>query len=250
MAGGDTDGSHADDGGHEQDGLEAEPASAALPGLAVSQEGYTLVPRTTSVPAGRSVPYVFTVTGPDGAPVTAYTESHEKELHFIVVRRDRSASTSTPPGRPAAWTVDLFCPRPAPTACSPTSGGRAGQRLTSTSSSGRLQPGAPPEPRPPTTSVSTWRSTAQRSRVETELVFTVSEEGTDRPAARSGLVVLRATTWLPPTPPRTRPVASAVAVRFATTFPTAGAYRLFSTSRSMDRALPVLCHRRRGRRTP
>ena len=30
----------------------------------------------------------FTVTGPDGHPVTAYDEQHERDLHLIVVRRD------------------------------------------------------------------------------------------------------------------------------------------------------------------
>ena len=30
----------------------------------------------------------FTVVGPDGQPVTAYDEQHERDLHLIVVRRD------------------------------------------------------------------------------------------------------------------------------------------------------------------
>ena len=33
-------------------------------------------------------PLAFTVIGPDGQPVTAYDEQHERDLHLIVVRRD------------------------------------------------------------------------------------------------------------------------------------------------------------------
>jgi hypothetical protein len=53
----------------------------------VSQNGYTLNPLTT-VKAGEPTDFRFTVTGPDGEPVTDYQVQHDKKLHFIVVSRD------------------------------------------------------------------------------------------------------------------------------------------------------------------
>ncbi|WP_106399427.1 hypothetical protein [Actinocorallia populi] len=56
-------------------------------GLSVSENGYTLELDSAILPAGaRTV--AFRVTGPDGRPVTGFTPEHEKELHFIAVRRD------------------------------------------------------------------------------------------------------------------------------------------------------------------
>jgi hypothetical protein len=54
----------------------------------VSQDGYTLALVEPSAPAGNDVPVSFTITGPDGEPVTAYGIEHEKRLHLIAVRRD------------------------------------------------------------------------------------------------------------------------------------------------------------------
>jgi hypothetical protein len=84
----------------------------ALPGLAISEHGYTLRPHATSLPAGRQVGFAFTVTGPDGQPLREYRTSHEKDLHLIVVRRDLSGfqhvhPTRTPDG---TWTVPLDLP--------------------------------------------------------------------------------------------------------------------------------------------
>jgi len=65
--------------------------SAGIPkGLMVSQDGYTFELDQTTAAPGASVPVSFTITGPDGAPVTEYDVEHEKELHLIAVRRDFS----------------------------------------------------------------------------------------------------------------------------------------------------------------
>jgi len=65
--------------------------SADIPkGLMVSQDGYTFELDQTTAAPGSSVPVSFTITGPDGAPVTEYDVEHEKELHLIAVRRDFS----------------------------------------------------------------------------------------------------------------------------------------------------------------
>ncbi|POM26208.1 hypothetical protein BTM25_05970 [Actinomadura rubteroloni] len=78
-------------------------------GLLAEQDGYTLRPATTSVPARRTTDFRFTVTGPDGAPVTRYTRLHGKELHFIIVRRDLSGYQHLHPVRDArgVWSVPL-----------------------------------------------------------------------------------------------------------------------------------------------
>jgi hypothetical protein len=57
-------------------------------GLMSTDKGYTLELASTRVNAGKNVPLRFRITDPTGAPVTGYTESHEKLLHLIVVRRD------------------------------------------------------------------------------------------------------------------------------------------------------------------
>jgi hypothetical protein len=80
------------------------PAGAPVPGLAVSEAGYTLVPTTTFFTAGREESLRFTVRGPDGHPVTAYDRTHEKDLHLIVVRRDLSGFRHVHPARDATGT--------------------------------------------------------------------------------------------------------------------------------------------------
>ena len=65
-----------------------EPAEHLPGGLMRSQDGYSLdLDRATAAP-GEDVPLSFTVTGPDGAPVSAYDVEHGKRLHLIVARRD------------------------------------------------------------------------------------------------------------------------------------------------------------------
>ena len=80
---------HDEDTGHGGSGQEAEPASGHLPGgLMRSQDGYSLALTDPSATAGRNVPVSFTISGPDGSPVTAYDVEHGKRLHLIAVRRD------------------------------------------------------------------------------------------------------------------------------------------------------------------
>lgn len=70
----------------------AKPASAdpadTPGGLMISQGGYTLALAEPDAPAGGNVPVAFTITGPDGKPVTGYDVEHDKQLHLIAVRRD------------------------------------------------------------------------------------------------------------------------------------------------------------------
>jgi len=56
-------------------------------GLESSAHGYALS-LAEAQPGQGHQRLAFTVFGPDGRPVTAYDEQHERDLHLIVVRRD------------------------------------------------------------------------------------------------------------------------------------------------------------------
>ncbi|MEE1738812.1 hypothetical protein PUR49_20190 [Streptomyces sp. BE147] len=77
-------------------------------GLSVSENGYTLEFDSTILSTGaRTV--TFRVTGPDGRPVTEYVPEHEKDLHFIAVRRDTTGFQHVHPVRDeeGTWSVGL-----------------------------------------------------------------------------------------------------------------------------------------------
>lgn len=78
-----------------------------LPGLAVSDAGYTFAPTQTFFTAGAKTGLRFTIQGPDGKPVTTYTKTHEKDLHLIVVRRDLSGFQHVHPTMAAdgTWSI-------------------------------------------------------------------------------------------------------------------------------------------------
>lgn len=78
--------------------------SASLPGLAVSDRGYTLRLLDSTPGAGETVPLSFAIAGPDGAAVQDYMPTHEKEMHLIVVRRDLGAFQHLHPERAADGT--------------------------------------------------------------------------------------------------------------------------------------------------
>lgn len=77
-------------------------------GLSVSQSGYTLELESAVLAAGVQ-PVRFRVVGPDGRPVTDFVAEHEKELHFIAVRRDTAGFQHVHPVRDGKgdWSVEL-----------------------------------------------------------------------------------------------------------------------------------------------
>ncbi|WP_206793225.1 hypothetical protein [Amycolatopsis sp. MtRt-6] len=98
------------DTGAEHAGMTAAPASGELPGgLASSKDGYTFTPAGTTPEPGR---FSFTITGPDGKPVTGFDVEHEKKLHLIVVRRDTSGFQHVHPemAPDGTWSVPLTLP--------------------------------------------------------------------------------------------------------------------------------------------
>lgn len=87
-----------------------EPMNHDQPqGLAVSASGYTLVPTTITLTPGVAAPFTFKVVGKDGKALTTYTPFHDKELHFIVVRRDLTGYQHLHPTRAAngTWSIPL-----------------------------------------------------------------------------------------------------------------------------------------------
>jgi len=95
----------------EAHAAHAEPTDAPeIPGgLTISQDGYTLDLQTDTAQPGKGQLVEFTVTGPDGEPVTDYEEEHEKELHLIAVRRDFTGFQHVHPrrDRQGIWSVPL-----------------------------------------------------------------------------------------------------------------------------------------------
>lgn len=83
-------------------------AGARPGGLSVSEHGYTLEIDSTILTAGVR-PVSFRVIGPDGQAVTEFASEHEKELHFIAVRRDTTGFQHVHPvmDEKGTWSVEL-----------------------------------------------------------------------------------------------------------------------------------------------
>jgi hypothetical protein len=104
-------------GGHADTPPNQNTPQAVLPaGLQISQDGYRLTPLTGSLSTGAPQPFRFQITGPDSKPVTAYTTSHDKDLHLIVVRRDLSGFQHVHPelGSDGTWSIPLAVPAAGP----------------------------------------------------------------------------------------------------------------------------------------
>ncbi|MEV0819866.1 hypothetical protein [Nonomuraea rubra] len=97
----------------EHDQHATQQADSDTPGgLQVSENGYTLVPLTETIKPGAATDFQFTVTGPDGKPVTDYQVEHDKKLHFIVVSRDLGSFQHLHPAEAGdgVWSVKLTLP--------------------------------------------------------------------------------------------------------------------------------------------
>ena len=94
--------------GHGAGTTTAAPAADVPGGLQVAQDGYRLSLTRRTSPAGTQ-PVAFSITGPDGKPVTRFDVEHEKRLHLIAVRRDLTGFQHVHPTMDASgrWTVPL-----------------------------------------------------------------------------------------------------------------------------------------------
>ncbi|MDI3404154.1 hypothetical protein [Streptomyces cavernicola] len=93
---------------HAGHGNQTGHGGARPGGLSVSENGYTLELDSTVLTAGVQ-PVSFRVIGPDGQAVTEFVPEHEKELHFIAVRRDTAGFQHVHPVRDekGTWSVEL-----------------------------------------------------------------------------------------------------------------------------------------------
>ncbi|MFI0410362.1 hypothetical protein [Actinomadura sp. 3N508] len=98
-------------GGHGGEG--GATASHTPGGLQVSEDGYTLVPRRTTLTPGKRTDFRFTINGPDGKPVTGFKPLHGKRLHLIVASRDLSGFQHLHPSEAGGgvWTVSVTIPK-------------------------------------------------------------------------------------------------------------------------------------------
>lgn len=100
----------ADGSTDEADGMEGMDTAQELPGgLMVAQNGYRLILADDALPAGDGVPLSLQVLDNQGAALTQFEESHTKDLHLIVVRRDMTGFQHVHPTRDdsGTWTVPV-----------------------------------------------------------------------------------------------------------------------------------------------
>lgn len=91
---------------------DLDPVAESLPaGLMSTQEGYNLELAQSLFEPGNDEPLRFRITDSIGVAVRQYVDSHEKQLHLIVVRRDMVAFQHVHPilGSDGTWSapVDL-----------------------------------------------------------------------------------------------------------------------------------------------
>src|SRR5918998_230232 len=95
----------------DQHGPAAAPTSSELPagGLMVAQDGYRFDLISGDAAAGAPEDFRFRILDPNGAPVTAFTPTHDKPLHLIVVRRDLTGFQHVHPqmGADGTWRIPL-----------------------------------------------------------------------------------------------------------------------------------------------
>ncbi|MGW2303498.1 hypothetical protein [Streptomyces sp. NPDC001809] len=102
-------GNHDGHTGHEAHGGHRGHGGGQAGGLAVSADGFTLDVDSAILAAGPRQHVGFRVLGPDGRPVTEFVAEHEKELHFIAVRRDTAGFQHVHPVRneKGDWSTEL-----------------------------------------------------------------------------------------------------------------------------------------------
>lgn len=93
-------------------GMSDMPGDEPMPpgnGLAPTVTGYTFAPTTTDLTSNSPGPFTFTITGPDGNPVTQFEPEQSELLHFYLIRSDLTAFAHLHPSLAAdgTWTVSL-----------------------------------------------------------------------------------------------------------------------------------------------
>lgn len=226
----------------DEHGSSEQSGADNLPGLAMTQVGYAMqLVSPNSVQQGRSE-IRFRIVDPDGRPVTRYTRAHEKNLHLIVVPRDLSGFRHLHPELAAdgAWSVDVDFDRAgswrAYADFTPTALDRGLVLGTDLTVAGTVRPPQLPEPAL-TSEVDGYTVTLAgqpKAGAEAGLTFSVAKDGrpvsdlTPYLGADGHLVALRAgdLAYLH-THPQSHEPTGGPDIRFATTLPSAGSYRVF-----------------------
>lgn len=78
-------------------------------GLSDTKGGYRLTSKDATLPSGKQAAYRFTVTGPDGKPVTDFALDQTKRMHFYAIRSDLTGFQHIHPTMTAdgTWSADL-----------------------------------------------------------------------------------------------------------------------------------------------
>ncbi|MFD5122697.1 hypothetical protein [Streptomyces sp. NPDC058385] len=96
----------------------ASPSTGDMPGMdhmasgnGLSAQPGWLPPHVEGHPAvaGKQAAYRFTVTGPDGKPLTDFTVDQTKRMHFYAIRSDLTGPQHVPPNMAVdgTWRADL-----------------------------------------------------------------------------------------------------------------------------------------------
>ena len=83
-------------------------------GLAAAKDGYRMTSTASGLPAGKATGYRFTITGPDGKPVTGFAVDQTKRMHFYAVRSDLTGFQHLHPTMAGngTWTAPLAALQP------------------------------------------------------------------------------------------------------------------------------------------
>lgn len=228
------------------------PAAEIPGGLSATQGGYTLELGDTTVDASRDVPLQFRIVDATGAAVTRYTDSHEKQLHLIVVRRDMAAFQHVHPvlDGEGTWRVPVDLSRAGDYrvfADFVPAGGKALTLGADVHVAGRYDPQPLPSPQTTTTvdGYTVTLSGSPKANESSMLTLSISRDGkpvTDlQPylGAYGHLVALRASDLAylhvhPIGEPGDGVTPAGPEIGFHTTLPTVGDYRLFLDFKHQD----------------
>src|SRR5215469_15496499 len=140
--------------------MSGMPGMATMDGLAAEYNGYAMASGTATLPAGKITDYRFTITGPDGKPVTNFAVVQTQRLHFYVIRSDLTGYQHVHPtlASNGTWTAVLAALRPGTwrlyASFVPNTGPAKGQEIVlsrTVSVPGRAVATAVPAPSPSTT---------------------------------------------------------------------------------------------------
>jgi hypothetical protein len=93
---------------HDMHGMSGMTETADT-GLSATSDGYELKLATSRFPRNQATTLRFTITGPDGRPVTDYLVDQTKKLHLYVIRTDLSQYQHLHPtlSRSGTWSVPV-----------------------------------------------------------------------------------------------------------------------------------------------